>query len=147
MKLKQFKLTNDDEVVASVIDYNEAEDTLVVKNALKIFHAEDFDNNVRYYSFKPWMSFQDNIEEIVVIHLGHVIGEVAPSAGLLLHYKEAVDQIKVIQGKKEFNIDELMFETQGFDNDELGAYLKEKFAEQDSSDNNVIQFTPPNKLH
>jgi hypothetical protein len=41
-----------------------------------------------------------------------------------------------------------MFETQGMDDHDLGAYLREKFAEQDSADNNVIQFTPPNnKLH
>lgn len=148
MNLKQFKLTNNDEVVADVLDYNEAEDTLVVKDALKIFHAEDFDNNVRYYSFKPWMSFQDNISEVTVIHLGHVIGEVAPSASLLVHYKQAANQIKEMQGRKEFNVDELMYETQGMDDHDLGAYLREKFAEQDSADNNVIQFVPPNnKLH
>lgn len=147
MNLKQFKLTNNDEVVANVIDYNEVEDTLVVKDALKIFHAEDFDNNVRYYSFKPWMSFQDDIEGIVVIHLGHVISEVSPSTSLLLHYKEAVNQIKGMQDKRELNIDELIVETGGMSDEDLGNYLREKFDEIDSSNDNVIKFKPNNKLH
>lgn len=153
MNLKQFKLTNNDEIVAEILEIVEEGD-LVVRNALKIFHAEDFDQGVRYYSFKPWMSFQDNVAEVTVLNVGHIIGETSPSAPLLLHYTEAMNQIKAMEQKKELNIDEIVTEVANLNNDEMRAYLKTKLEQMDddfmidSSSSNVLQFTPPGtKLH
>tara|TARA_B100000900_G_scaffold410249_1_gene427704 strand:- start:932 stop:1402 length:471 start_codon:yes stop_codon:yes gene_type:complete len=156
MNLKQFKLTNNDEIVAEILEIVEEGD-LVLRNALKIFHAEDFDNGVRYYSFKPWMSFQDNVSEVTVLNVGHIIGETSPSAALLLHYTEAMNQIKKMEKKKEFNIDEIVTEVANLNNDEMREYLKMKLEKMDNEDmwddseeetDNVIQFTPPGtKLH
>ena len=51
MKLRQFKLTNNDEIVCEVIDVDETDNhngDIIARKILKIFHAEDFDQNVRY---------------------------------------------------------------------------------------------------
>ena len=100
------------------------------------------------------MSFQDNVAEVTVLNVGHIIGETSPSAPLLLHYTEAMNQIKAMEQKKELNIDEIVTEVANLNNDEMRAYLKTKLEQmdddfmRDSSSSNVLQFTPPGtKLH
>ena len=73
---------------------------------------------------------------------------------MLLHYTEAMNQIKAMEQKKELNIDEIVTEVANLNNDEMRAYLKTKLEQMDddfmidSSSSNVLQFTPPGtKLH
>ena len=153
MNLRQFKLSNNDEIVADVVEIADEGD-LVIRSALKIFQAEDLEAGIRYFSFKPWLSFQNNMEEIIILNIGHIIGEVAPSEELIKHYAAAMWQIANVKKRKLFNIDELEKETMGFDDDELRAYMMEKiYAKEndettnDSSSNNIIKFNPNNKMH
>lgn len=154
MNLRQFKLTNGDEIVADIVEVAEEGD-LVIRSVLKIFQAEDMNNGIRYYSFKPWLSFQDELNEITVLNIGHVIGETAPSEELLKHYSYAILQIANESVKKALNIDELEKETAGLTDDELRDYMSEKLnlnsdaQTPDSSNNNVIEFKTnwKDKLH
>lgn len=158
MNLRQFKLTNSDEIVAEIMEIAEEGD-LVIRNVLKIFHAEDQNAGIRYYSFKPWLSFQDNLEEITVLNIGHIIGETQPSKELISHYSQAMYQIHQYTNnnrKKDLNVDELERETVGMDDDELYEYMQQKLQSLvtkeetmlDSESQNVIQFRPSkDKLH
>ena len=161
MKLRQFKLTNNDEIVCEVIDVDETDNhngDIIARKILKIFHAEDFDQNVRYYSFKPWVAFQEDINEISAINPDHILGEATPSAILKLHFKNALDiilQSQTMSGSRDLNIDEVMMDTSDMSRDEIVEYLKEKFhdenqriAHHDSASSNVIHLYPPSdKLH
>ena len=164
MKLRQFKLTNNDEIVCEVIDVDDTDNhngDIIARKILKVFHAEDFDQNVRYYSFKPWISFQEDINELSAINPDHILGEAQPSSILKLHFKNALDIIlesQNVKGKKSLNIDEVMMDTTDMSRDEIAEYLKDKFYEeqfselqdfqQDSSHTNVIHLFPPSdKIH
>ena len=164
MKLRQFKLTNNDEIVCEVMDVDESDNhngDIIARKILKVFHAEDFDQNVRYYSFKPWVSFQEDINELSAINPDHILGEATPSSILKLHFKNALDIIlesQNVKGKKSLNIDEVMMDTTDMSRDEIAEYLKDKFYEeqfselqdfqQDSSQTNVIHLFPPSdKIH
>ena len=59
----QFKLSNGDEIIAKVIQEPEGDDiNLVVKDAMMIVRSEEVDMGYRYYSLRPWMSFQLNTD-------------------------------------------------------------------------------------
>jgi len=153
MNLKQFKLTNDDEIVCEVVEApNEDTGDIIIRKVLKIFSAEDYDNNVRYYSFKPWISFQDDIDNLSVLNIGHIIGETNPSKTLTLHYSGAIKEVvKSQKGKKEMSLDEILIDTADMSQEEIQAYLSERFSEDDddliarvdSDEPNIIHFRPP----
>ena len=97
MNLKQFKLTNNDEIICEVVDREDAsddDDGIVVRKALRIITSEDFESSIRYYSFKPLVSFQDNIDELVVMNVGHIICETLPSKTLVIHYAKAIKEVE-----------------------------------------------------
>ena len=46
MNIRQFKLTNNDEIVCEVIDVDKTDNQngdIIARKILKVFHAEDFD--------------------------------------------------------------------------------------------------------
>ena len=60
-KVKQFKLTNNDEIVCEVHQWNDSEsDDIIIKKALKIVSIEDYSRGIRFFALRPWMSFQDD---------------------------------------------------------------------------------------
>ena len=160
MNLKQFKLTNDDEIICDVIDMSRIEEgEIVVRNVLKIISADDFENNVRYFSFRPLMSFQDDVDQLTVLNIGHIITETLPSKKLIRHYTGAMDEIeKHVQLKGELNLDELMVEGSDMDDEEIADYIqskmdeyreenKKKMYEVDSASPNIIHFNPSTTKH
>lgn len=57
----QFKLSNGDEIIVNVLQEPEGEDiNIVIKDAMMIVRSEEVDSGFRYYSLRPWMSFQLN---------------------------------------------------------------------------------------
>ena len=166
MNLKQFKMTNNDEIICEIVEDSDAEDggVIVIRKALRILTSEDYENNIRYYSFKPLLSFQDDFEELVVMNVGHVICESLPSKTLVLHYARAVKEVESVQSEKaerNIDVDKLLNEIEGMDDDEVTEYLQDKLnqndivstrglAEEDVMDSdapNIIQFKPKGTMH
>lgn len=152
MNLKQFKLTNNDEIICEVVEDAESEDAIVVRKALKINSAEDFENNVRYYSFRPWVSFQDDPAELSVLNIGHIIGESLPSHTLVVHYAAAVREVELAKkDKRELNIDDIVEKMSEMDEDELEEFIEEKLRDDAFKKNEEAQFTSdsaqPNVIH
>jgi len=160
MKFKQLKLSNTEEIICEILEteddgYNE----VVVKNCLKVMAAEDYENNVRYYSFRPWIAFQDDLELLSTIKLQHIVAESNPSPALLKHYKHALSE--VTEGtalRRELNLDEFMLENSDLSADEIEDYIEEKMMEknenerfqqfeQDSATPNIINFKPKGSIH
>lgn len=92
-EIKQFKLSSSEEIICEVIEWPDQENDeidLVVRNVFKIVAIDQTVSGDRYYTFKPWLSFQDGDEMYQLINHSHVVGEANPSEKLLDHYIAAV---------------------------------------------------------
>jgi len=166
MNLKQFKMTNNDEIICEVVEDTDADDggVIVIRKALRILTSEDYENNIRYYSFKPLLSFQDEFKELVVMNVGHIICESLPSKTLVVHYSRAVKEVESaekVKQERNIDVDVLLNEIEGMDDDEITDYLQHKLhsndivstdglVEEDVMDSdapNVIQFKPKGTMH
>ena len=63
-EIKQFKLSNGDEIVCDVVEWPDVDGDspdIVVRNVFKIVVAgvKSSKDSIRYYQFRPWMVHQD----------------------------------------------------------------------------------------
>jgi len=136
MNIRQFKLSNGDEVVCEVMRFPEDDDdaTLAVRSVYKItmITSPENDSN-RYYQFRPWMVYQDNKDLQQELNLNHIIAEAMPTPELLAHYfKVALDD------ETEASIEDFL------------RKLKEAMQEHvqgPDSDSNLITFPGSRRLH
>jgi hypothetical protein len=151
MNLKQFKLTNNDEIICEVVE--DTDHGILIRKVLKVIATDDFERNVRYYAFRPWLSFQDDFDELSVLNIGHIIGETTPSNTIAVHFKGAMDDVeKAKKFKREFNIEDIINEMgDDWDDDMLEEFLEQKMREQnftqDSADPKIIHFKPGKTRH
>lgn len=150
MNLKQFKLTNNDEIICEVVEDTDA--GLVVRRALRVISADDFEDNIRYYQFRPWVSFQDDFDELCVLNIGHIISETLPSKTLAVHFANAVKEVQEQQElKKDFNLDEIVNQMDELTDEEIRELVNQKVREkrfmQDSDEPNIIHFKPTDTKH
>ena len=166
MNLKQIKLSNDDEIICEVVQAPTPTDPdIIIRKALKLLCVEDHERNLRYYSFKPFMSFVDNIDTLHSLNTNHVITQLSPSTGLALHYATACKEVeKSMENKTTLSLDEVLGEIDLYDlsEDELDNYLRAKLKELKEDDDvssteepvetdtekaNVISFKPKGTVH
>jgi hypothetical protein len=158
-EVRQFKLASGEEIVCEVIQWNNEEELeLVVRKAMKLVMGE-METGVRYYSFRPWMVYQENPEDLLVLNGNHVIGIAYPPESLTTQYDEAVDDMAKMweQRNKEYlqNRGDESFEDIGSVNKMTRQVLEEaskleEYIEKISgdSDENIIQFDPSKRtLH
>jgi hypothetical protein len=92
-EIRQFKLASGEEIVCEIITWNNEEELeLVVRKAMKLVLGE-METGMRYYSFRPWMVYQENPEDFVVLNGNHVVGIGYPPESLMEQYDEAVDEM------------------------------------------------------
>ena len=156
---KQFKLTNGDEMVCELIatddDHSSTAD-VIVRRAMKIVVSDDMENNIRYYTLKPWISFQDDSMDLVALNSVHIVGESTPSETIMLHYAAAladVDKYNKIKGAS-LTLQEIQEKMKELSEEEMDAFLQAKYDEleakmneDDSNQSNIIQFKPKGTYH
>ena len=105
--LKQLKLANDEEIICEVMNEpTEEEPDLVIRKVLKLMCVDDYERNVRYYSFKPWMSFTEDVSELQTLNSLHIIGQMNPSIDLTVHYAQAIKEVEnSTKSRKILNLD------------------------------------------
>jgi len=153
--IKQFKLTNDDEIICEVLHWDDDEGTIIIRGALRIINVEDFSRGARFYAFRPWMVFQDNPEELSTINPGHIIAECTPSAEILKHYASSLlqikEQLRTKKKKKDVPLEDVVSKMDEMDEEEFEQYMDMMLSEIDNDDSdmpeNVIKFRPKNTLH
>jgi len=153
--IKQFKLTNDDEIICEVLHWDDDEGTIIIRGALRIINVEDFSRGARFYAFRPWMVFQDNPEELSTINPGHIIAECTPSAEILKHYASSLlqikEQLRTKRKKKDVPLEDVVSKMDEMDEEEFEQYMDMMLSEIDTNDSdmpeNVIKFKPKNTLH
>lgn len=156
---RQFKLTNGEEMVCELIDADEEIADVIVRRAMKIVTTDDLEDAVRYYTLKPWVSFQDDSMDLVSVNSIHIVGESTPSTSMMEHYTKAladVDKYNAIKaaGVSINDIHDKMLE---LSEEEMEQFLSQKYEEihgpeltqqQDSSDTgNIIRFNPKGTFH
>ena len=95
MNIKQFKLTNNEEIVCEVVEWDTQDEVgdILVKKALRIIAIEDYQKGWRFFAFRPWMSFQDDPESLQTINSSHIIVTTNPTANIIKHYKACLKGI------------------------------------------------------
>jgi len=160
--VKQFKLTNNDEIVCEVASWNDEEtDEIIIKKALKIVSVEDYTRGIRFFALRPWISFQDNPDELQSLNASHIIVTSTPTSSVLKYYNTCITAIK--EGLKKpgiprkgvwANLDEVNHETRDLTDDELDEYLTSKYGSMiddewsnDSDSAKIIRFKPKDTMH
>jgi len=134
----QFKLANGDEIVAQVIQEPEGDDyNVVIKNAMMVVRTEALRDGFRYYSFRPWMSFQLDDDYYQLLNFNQIIGEAKPARVLLDQYFKAIDSEAAVEaGDEEEDLANIR---------RIVADIKADY--QDSDEDNVISLFNKDKLH
>lgn len=150
--VKQFKLTNDDEIICEVLTYSTEDDaSMVIRGALRIVFVEDFQKGVRFYAFRPWLGFNDDPNTLQTLNSMHIICEANPTDKMIAYYVETLDKIKVNldNERHDMPLDEIASQAEDMDEDEFQDFLsdyidnKKKIMEKDSdAPGNVITFKP-----
>ncbi len=144
MNYIQFRLSNGDEIVAQVVQEPEGEElNIIIRNALMVVRSENVSEGFRYYSFRPWMSFQLNDEYMQLLNYSHIVGEATPDKVLLNQYKRAI-----ARERDDFDPVEEM------DSDEISSFRKmisnmhtPNNDNNDSDAGNVIPLFNRGKMH
>ena len=90
MDLRQFKLTNQEEIVCEVVEWHDVSNTVLIKNAFRIFASEELESATRYYTYKPWLLIHNKIDSITVLHKHHIVAETYPSDPAVKYYTEVL---------------------------------------------------------
>jgi hypothetical protein len=160
---KQFKLTSGDEVICELVETNaDSETDVIVRRAMKIITTDDLESNTRYYTFKPWVSFQDDTLDLVALNSIHIVSESTPSDTVMLHYAGALsdaDKYNSIRKHANVSLKEIQENMKEMTEEEMDAFLQDKYDEAereyeksliediDSSVSNVIPFKPKGTYH
>jgi len=135
--VKQFKLSDGEEIIAEIIE--EHEDQLILRTPLRVIRVDvNFEKTL--YTFKPWMTYIEATNHLVSLSDYHVMSVAHPHEELLKQYNKALKKIRELEDDPEYlnTSEEDVLKDYGIPNEEL-----------DSNMSNVIDFTSidRSKLH
>jgi hypothetical protein len=127
MELKQLKLANNEEVMCEIVEWNNDEtDEVIIRKALKIVAIEDIEEGMRYYTFKPWMSFEQDPDAMHTVNAYHIVGTTNPGESAISYFNDIIDEMRE------------------YSTSETDTIIK---FDRDSDSSNVIQFDPSKSIH
>ncbi len=147
MEIKQFKLSSGEEIVCEVIEWPDVDEDMaeiVVRNIYKIIAIDQTVSGNRYYTFKPWMVFQDEPDMFQTININHVIGEANPSQKLLEQYftmikGELSEDSEAARAELEKKLADYIHN--------LRQVVSQQVGSSDSGEENVIKFPGGRTIH
>jgi hypothetical protein len=152
-EFKQFKLTNGEEMICELVATGDDDSTadVIVRRAMKIVVTDDLEENVRYYTLKPWMSFVDDTTDLMALNSVHIVGESNPSETIMMHYAAALADADRYNKIKNIGLTfkEIEEKLKELSEEEMNEFLNAKYDEiaNDSDTANVIQFRPKGTFH
>lgn len=159
MNLKQFKLTNGEEILCEVVEWpDETHSEILARNVIQIVTKEttmvENPGYGRYYVLRPWMMYVDGYKEIVMINPNSVLGTATPAADTLEQYCHGILKMQEINDERTLAAamnaaESAEREVESLSNflDNLASPERTKTA-TDSADNNVIAFpSGADKVH
>ena len=151
---KQFKLINGDEIVADVIDSED--DILIIRAPMRIVELENMHEGYTYFSLRPFVAFQDNLDTLHLLNTTSIVLESSPSSSIMKHYANSV--VKMNRFLKD---GKTLEDLEAMSDDEIREYMEnllDKYGEDISKDveideekeklgPNVIKFNPKDTMH
>jgi len=114
MELRQFKFANSDEVICEVLEWNsEDDDLIVVRKAMKIVTMDDPESELRYYTFKPWISMNNDPDMIQTVNAYHVVSENIPSKVAVETYNEIVEEMRKFGAEQSLEDQDFLHDSDG----------------------------------
>ena len=158
---KQFKLTSGEELICELVEANDTDEGItdvIIRRAMKIVTTDDLEENTRYYTFKPYVTFQDDTTDLIALNSVHIVSESTPSEVVMTHYASALsdaDKFNKIRKSTSVSLAEVQSKLKELTEDEMDKFLEIKLAEIEDSDldpldsqaSNVIQFKPRDTYH
>mgnify|MGYP003633564841 CR=1 FL=1 len=147
--VQQIHLLSGEELICEVMDYEEVEGNIIIRNAM-VIETNIFENNDRVYMFKPWFLYIERSTEMVMLKVDHVTASVTPNDLLLIQYYSAVndmdsvadDRVKEHNRKEAMKLKTLVDQIANLKRKVIGEEPKKK--EQPS---NVIPFPTDDTIH
>ena len=103
--ITQFKLTNDDEIVCEIVEWDDGD--VVITKAMKIIQIDDAAKGVKYYYFKPFMTFQTDEDGIQELNPADIVSQAKPSLSLLEYYNTSLREHAEAE-QEEADVEELL---------------------------------------
>jgi len=145
-ELRQFKLSSGEEIVCEIMHWNDEENLeIVVRKAMRLVMQQG-DDGTKYYSFRPWMIYQESSEDILVLNTNTVVGIAWPPETLIVQYDEAVKDMNELNEVREREHAE-KFKTKPLPKGKVG--MQEFMRGVDSGSNviNLFANIDPTKIH
>lgn len=106
MDIKQFKLTNGEEIITQVVEWPDDDAVeMVIKNPLKVFSVQTEDNSF-YHSFRPWMLYQIDDKNLMLLNMSQIVGEANPHQSVINEYNKTLNYLLKDERKEVTDIEE-----------------------------------------
>ena len=141
--VRQIVLSNGQEILCEVIQWPDLDvddsEVMIIRKAAKIIIQENFKEGTRWFTFRPFMTYQDDNSSLCSLMPYHIISIGHPSNILEKQYQKYVSlMIQELEQKQEENSDTLsdFIDTSDYDID------------SDADLDNILPFKiDPNKLN
>ena len=141
--VRQIVLSNGQEILCEVIQWPDIDvddsEVMIIRKAAKIIIQENFKEGTRWFTFRPFMTYQDDNSSLCSLMPYHIISIGHPSNILEKQYQKYVSlMIQELEQKQEENSDTLsdFIDTSDYDID------------SDADLDNILPFKiDPNKLN
>jgi len=141
--VRQIVLSNGQEILCEVIQWPDLDvddsEVMIIRKAAKIIIQENFKEGTRWFTFRPFMTYQDDNSSLCSLMPYHIISIGHPSNLLEKQYQKYVSlMIQELEQKQEENSDTLsdFIDTSDYDID------------SDADLDNILPFKiDPNKLN
>ena len=131
--VKQMKLLGGEEILCDLVDvqYSEEEgEAFVIRAAYSLISQEDFENGLRYYTFRPFMMHIYNPAHVLLLNSGAVICMANPHESVVEQYMRHVESYRKEEREKQSELDD---------------FLDKMEEDSEDKDDRVVKFKP--KLH
>lgn len=132
--IRQMKLMSGEEILCDLVDVqNEYEDgeCFIIRAAYLLISKEDFENNMRYYTFRPFMMHILDPAHVLLLNTGAVICISNPHTIVLEQYIHHISLVRE--------------EMRELEQSNIENHLDKMAGEDSKRDDNVVSLKP--KLH
>ena len=154
VEIKQFKLVTGDEIICEVVEWDSEESSqIIIRSAMKLVESMSIKTGIRWFNFKPWLTFSDDPSLLQTLNSLHIVGETEPSKELLKMYAQCLKKLNTFLNKYNTSNKNTTYNLDAFDDmsdSELHDFLEKEMEKivaiekslsvVGDSDSNVIPF-------
>jgi ribosomal protein S17E len=95
VNVKQMKLVTGAEIICDLIDiewYKNKDSGIVMRSVFTIALTEDFENNMRFYTFRPFMLHLYEPDKLIILNSNSVVCIVDPDQRVVNQYIKYIEE-------------------------------------------------------